>query len=153
MAQRPNFNLAWAAFSRVNGSVAHVGQVIGGKVRLNIDGGIFTNACAIRMSYVLNQTGFPITANAGAVSSGDGGARYLYRVKDLVPHLEKLFGKPEHTHEKPTAANFAGKRGILVFDVPIWSDASGHATLWNGTMCSDSCYFAESTRASLWELK
>ena len=153
MANRPTFNLVWGAFSRVNGSVSHVGQVIGGKVKTNIDGGIFTNACAIRMSYVLNQTGFPIPGNAGAVSSGANGAKYLYRVSDLTPHLVATFGKPDQVVQRPSTASFAGKKGIVVFEVAVWSDASGHATLWNGTACSDSCYFPESTRASLWELK
>ncbi|MEI2418447.1 type VI secretion system amidase effector protein Tae4 [Orrella sp. JC864] len=153
MAHRPSFNLAWGAFSRVNGSVAHVGRVIGGKVQANIDAGIFTNACAIRLSYVLNQTGFAIGAGAGATSSGANGARYLYRVRDLVPHLQSLFGPPDEVFQNPTPAMFAGRKGIIVFEVAIWSDASGHATLWNGGACADTCYFRESTRASLWELK
>jgi len=153
MANRPSFNLAWGAFSRVNGSVSHVGQVIGGKVRANIDAGIFTNACAIRMSYVLNRTGHPVRSGAGATSSGADGARYLYRVRDLAPYLETLFGKPDQVVANPGMSQFAGRKGIIVFDVAIWSDASGHATLWNGTSCSDTCYFAESSRASLWELQ
>lgn len=153
MARRPEFNLAWGAFARVNGSVQQVGRVIGGKVQANIDAGIFTNACAIRMSHVLNQTGFAVPSSAGAVSSGAGGAKYLYRVKDLLPHLQSLFGKPDLTVQGPTATAFAGKKGILVFEVGVWSDATGHATLWNGTTCSDSCYFGEATRASLWVLQ
>src|SRR5690606_5069184 len=115
MAQRPSFNLAWGAFSRVNVPVEQVGRVIGGKVQVNIDAGIFTNACAIRMSYVLNQAGFPVQGNAGATSSGANGAKYLYRVKDLVPYLESLFGKPDHVRQNPTPTMFAGKKGILVF--------------------------------------
>ena len=153
MAQRPLFNLAWAAFSRVNVSVPQVGRIIGGKVQTNIDSGIFTNACAIRMSYVLNQTGFPVSSRDGAVSSGAGGEKYLYRVRDLLPHLQKQFGKPDQVVQNPTLTSFTGKQGILVFDVDIWSDASGHATLWNGSTCSDHCYFPQSTRASFWELK
>ncbi|MCC2596367.1 type VI secretion system amidase effector protein Tae4 [Pusillimonas sp. MFBS29] len=152
MAQRPTFNQAWAAFSRVNGSVPHVGRIIGGKVQTNIDGGIFTNACAIRMSYVLNQTSLPVPASAGAVSSGANGAKYLFRASDLAPHLQNLFGKPDLVVQNPTPTSFAGKKGIIVFDVDVWNDASGHVTLWNGTMCADSCYFPVSTRAKLWEL-
>ncbi|WP_275556011.1 T6SS effector amidase Tae4 family protein [Mixta sp. Marseille-Q2659] len=36
--------------------------------------------------------------------------------------------------------------GILIFTVNSWSDASGHATLWNGYTCSDHCYFPLANR-------
>lgn len=57
---RPSFNEAWLAFRKVNHSVADVGSIIGGNVGKNITGSYFQNACPIRMSYVLNATGFPI---------------------------------------------------------------------------------------------
>ena len=54
----------------VKKSVKEVGELIGGKVKLNIDAGTFVNACPIRMSYVLNKTGIVIPRGAGyAVSS------------------------------------------------------------------------------------
>lgn len=61
---RPSFNAAWLAFRKVNHSVADVGSIIGGNVGQNITGGYFQNACPIRMSYVLNATGFPIVRNS-----------------------------------------------------------------------------------------
>lgn len=61
---RPSFNEAWLAFRKVNHSVADVGSIIGGNVGKNITGGYFQNACPIRMSYVLNATGFPIARNS-----------------------------------------------------------------------------------------
>lgn len=45
-------------------SVADVGRIIGGNVGQNISGGYFENACPIRMSYVLNATGFPISRSS-----------------------------------------------------------------------------------------
>ena len=63
---RPSFNNAWAAFMAVKIPVAEVGKKIGGNVQRNIEmpvGG-FENACPIRMSYVLNNTDFPIVRNS-----------------------------------------------------------------------------------------
>ncbi len=61
---RPSFNEAWSAFGKVNFPVADVGRIIGGNVGQNISGGYFENACPIRMSYVLNATGFPISRSS-----------------------------------------------------------------------------------------
>lgn len=152
-SQRPSFTHAWTSFSQVHGSVENVGSVIGGKVKTNIDAGIFTNACAIRMSYVFNQTGFSIPSNAGAVSSGAKGEKYLFRVSDLSNHIETRFGKPDYVQNNPNLQQFLGKKGILLFEVSGWNDATGHVTLWNGTTCSDTCYFARATRAKLWVLQ
>ncbi|WP_281257537.1 T6SS effector amidase Tae4 family protein [Mixta gaviniae] len=50
-------------------------------------------------------------------------------------------------------SDFKGLNGILIFIVDSWSDASGHATLWNGSLCSDHCYFPQASKAALWVLK
>jgi len=65
---RPSFNSAWAAFMAVRVPVGEVGKKIGGNVQTNIElpEGGFRNACPIRMSYVLNKTGFPIPKNRRA---------------------------------------------------------------------------------------
>ena len=73
---RPNFLQAWQRFSEININVAKVGEKIGGNVGVNIDIGVtdpkhgFTNACAIRMSYVLNYTGAKISRGSWATVSG-----------------------------------------------------------------------------------
>ena len=63
---RPKLQKAKLAFRQVyddiGKSVPAVGKLIGGKVNYNINNltpaqGQFQNACAIRMSYVLNQSG------------------------------------------------------------------------------------------------
>jgi hypothetical protein len=53
---------------------------------------------------------------------------------------------------QPKPADFTGQQGILVFTVPLWTDASGHATLWDGRTCSDHCYFPLAAEGSLWLL-
>ncbi len=82
---RPSFNEAWSAFGKVNFPVADVGRIIGGNVGQNISGGYFENACPIRMSYVLNATGFPISRSSPyATVSGSDKKFYIYRVNDMI---------------------------------------------------------------------
>lgn len=93
---RPSFNEAWLAFRKVNHSVADVGSIIGGNVGKNITGGYFQNACPIRMSYVLNATGFPIARNSPyAKVSGADNKFYIYRVNDMIDYLTHTMGKPD----------------------------------------------------------
>ncbi|WP_205880074.1 type VI secretion system amidase effector protein Tae4 [Lampropedia aestuarii] len=108
--------------------VSEVGEHIRGKVGINIASGIFTNACAIRISYALNNSGPPVSRGVWATSSGKDGKWYLYRANDLVPYLTKKFGSPDITVESPKSSDFSGKKGIIVFRVNQWSDVTGHAT-------------------------
>lgn len=94
--RRPSFNALWAHFSVIlgDGSVAGVGQKIGGKVGENIKLGIvdprqgFTDACAIRMSYSFNKAGVTITRGSWNTVSGAGGEWYIYRVADLLTFMK-----------------------------------------------------------------
>ncbi|EMQ4855113.1 type VI secretion system amidase effector protein Tae4 [Morganella morganii] len=151
---RPDFFSMWSNFSKINVSVKEVGSKIGGKVQYNIDKGIFENACAIRMSYALNYSGTNVNRSSRwATSSGNDKKWYIYKVVDLISFLEHTFGKPDITIKSGVNMNaFKNKKGIIVFNVG-WRDATGHATLWNGTDCSDSCYFQQAGEAMLWELK
>ncbi len=161
--KRPDFKSALAFFTTVrgDGSVKAVGDLIGGKVKQNIDAGTFTNACALRMSYVLNMSGDVISLQDGASVTGADGKRYMFRVRDLRQYLLKHFGKPDLTVNNPEAKDLAGMQGIVAFDIEGWSDASGHVTLWDGATCSDHCYFVDhsapplykSKAISLWALK
>lgn len=145
MARRPSFNSAWSAFMAVRLPVKDVGKRIGGKVQENtelpIDKGRFQNACPIRMSYVLNHTGFPIP-KSGRYSSVSGADRrwYLYKVPDMMTYLEQTFGKPDKTVKSPKPSDFTGMKGIIVVKGHGWNNAVGHVTLWNGTTCSDTCH-------------
>ena len=161
---RPSFNGAWAAFTAVRIPVAAIGEKIGGHVQKNIEIPIngFKNACPIRMSYVLNSTGFPIPKSTRyAMVSGADGRQYIYRVDDMMSYLESSFGKADKTSRSPMPSDFANLKGILVVKGHGWRDAKGHVTLWDGTQCSDSCHlmhdpdngpFVPET-ASLWSLR
>ncbi|MCG6201201.1 type VI secretion system amidase effector protein Tae4 [Psychromonas antarctica] len=146
---RPNFIRAWSFFSEINVSVKEVGEKIGGHVQINIDSGVFQNACPIRMSYVLNKCGILIP-NGGkyAVVSGNDKKQYMYRVNDMILYLEDTFGKPDLIINSPKQTDFNDKKGIVVFSGSGWSNAGGHVTLWNGNICSDSCHFMNSENGS-----
>lgn len=140
---RPSFQGAWTAFMAVNVSVAAVGKIIGGNVQKNVEmpiGG-FQNACPIRMSYVLNKTGFPVRKSPRYVMvSGADQMQYIYRVDDMMRYLEDTFGKPDKTAKSPKTSDFAGMKGIIVVKGHGWGNAKGHVTVWDGTKCSDSCH-------------
>lgn len=139
-----------------DGSLDAVGKVIGGKVQAKLEKKVFVNACAIRMSYVLNQSGLIVAQAPGLHSAGADGRQYLVRVSDLLKFLISRWGQADVIVDFPKERDFAGKTGLIVFDVPEWNDATGHATLWNGKQgmeCSDSCYFSKSKRAYLWVLQ
>jgi hypothetical protein len=85
--------------------------------------------------------------------SGSDGNWYIYRIKELIKYLGSKFGDPDIVVEnEPYQKSFSNKKGIIVFEVDAWSDASGHANLWDGVTCSDKCYFPLSKKVMLWEL-
>jgi hypothetical protein len=137
---RPSFSLAWSKFLEVNLPVDQVGNRIGGNVQKNTESGVFQNACPIRMSYVLNSTGVKIPHAGYAVVSGADKKSYIFRVNDMIRFLEKTFGQPDKIVKSPRPSDFAGFKGLLVIKGHGWTNATGHVTLWNGSICSDTCH-------------
>ncbi len=155
---RPSFALAWSKFQEIDGdgSLAFVGNKIGGKVKQNFDlgqNGGFTNGCATRMSYVFNYTGFAIHQGQWATVSGGDSKLYIYRVAEIRKFITATFGPPDKSFKTPFSPELAKEKGLIVFEVHVWSDASGHVTLWNGNTCSDHCYFPQASAVYLWRLK
>jgi len=81
---RPNFTAAWAASQRIYDSTnpgAKVATVIGGYVEKNINNPDpkqrWTNTCAVRMSYILNQAGLIIPKISGQTVSGADRRQYF----------------------------------------------------------------------------
>lgn len=105
------------------------------------------------MSYVLNKVGVKIPYFSGKTVSGKSGDWYFYKVVDLIAFIEKRFGKPDQTFPLPSVQKLANSKGIVIFEVDVWDDATGHATVWDGVSCSDKCYFSQSKKAYLWDLK
>ncbi len=146
---KPKFKSMLAAYPK--GSAEDVFNLIGGKVKANN----FANSCAIRVSRALNYSGHTVNyIPPNLTVSGSDKKWYIYRVTEMVKYLTKIFGKPDISIQgKPYQTELKGKKGIIVFEVDAWDDASGHATLWDGNFCSDKCYFPLSKKVMLWTLE
>lgn len=164
---RPSFTAAWTASQRIydpSNPGAKVARVIGGNVEKNINNPDakqrWDNTCAVRMSYILGEAGLMIPSISGQTVSGADGRRYFFRVRDLIAFLKHRWGKAEVV-EYPASGGgaLAGKRGVILFEVSGWSNAQGHATLFDGRSCYDHCYFNEpgatyhTNRANFWSLQ
>lgn len=163
---RPSFSAAWAASTRIYDPVASgakVAEIIGGNVAKNINNPDpnqrWNNTCAVRMSYILNHSGLLVPHIPGQTASGADRRWYFFRVRHLIAFLEKRWGKPEVVTYPPSGGGgLAARKGVVLFEVSGWTDAAGHATLWNGSSCYDHCYFNEpgvryrTDRANFWSL-
>ncbi|ETD73123.1 hypothetical protein V757_00185 [Pelistega indica] len=163
---RPSFSLAWDASQRIydpTNSGEKVAKTIGGLVEKNINNPDtkqkWNNTCAVRMSYILNQAGMVIPRIPGQTVSGADKKQYFFRVRNLITFLEQRWGKAEIVKYPPSGGgDLTGKKGLILFELSGWSDAQGHATLFNGSICYDRCYFNEpgarylTARANFWSL-
>lgn len=112
------------------------------------------------MSYILNRSGMTVPNIPGETVSGADKCWDFFRVKSLIAHLEQRWGKAEVVKYPPSGGGtLAGKAGAILFEVAGWSDAQGHATLFDGRTCYDHCYFNEpeanyrTERANFWSLR
>ena len=100
---RPLFDIAWAASRRIydpaNANPAEkVAEVIGGTVAKNITmppPNNWKNTCAVRMSYILNQSGLLIPHIGHKTVSGADKHWYFYQVVDVIDFLTQRWGKPD----------------------------------------------------------
>jgi hypothetical protein len=111
------------------------------------------------MNYILNHTGLIIPNIPGQTVSGADKQQYFFRVKNLIAFLQRRWGKPEVVKYPPSGGGtLAGRKGLIPFEVSGWSDARGHATLFDGRACYDHCYFNKpearyrTDRANFWSL-
>lgn len=124
-------------------------ELIGG----GVDAGYINNGCAIRISRALNLAGQPIPAKRKGLVTvrGGDGKRYALRVREMRRYLNARYGPPTLTAPGgDVAPNFVGVAGIILFEVEIWSDATGHLDLWDGERCEYHAYWAEASQVFLW---
>ncbi len=135
---------------------------IGGKVELNYDIRVFNNACATRVSKALNGVGgahripffkeiSPNGKMEAQVSSGKNKNWYIFRVKILAKHLTSKYGNPEVFSPSEYKQKLKGRKGIIIFEVTGWSDATGHADLWDGSKCLWKSYGGLANKVLFWE--
>ncbi len=124
-----------------SGEPEDVKRLIGGRV----DANWINNTCAIRMSRALNYSSglneIPFSRNQ--TISGEDKKWYFYRVKDFIEYMKNTFGRPDITLSRGASGSLDltqlnDKKGVIVLEIPF-SDATGHATLWNGSDCVDVC--------------
>jgi len=176
--KRPSFKSLWEPYKFVDQRVTakEVYKIIGGNVwEQYLEGKsnnnpYFENSCALRLSYAFNKGVFTIPSKVNIFPNpkdiqrwrGGDNKAYIFRVNDMIRWVQKEFGNPDieiDTYGKDVSNQLAGKKGIIIFTVKGWSNATGHVTLWDGSTCGDHCYFthANSTaitiKVQLWELK
>jgi hypothetical protein len=137
-------------------------QMIGGRFNGLYKSAAYQNTCAVRMSYGLNRSGLKLgpPPSAGGSIQGEDGFVYWIRVSDLKPYLVKQFKGADEELRLPVIpttllgdmgamgglykervrpakawldSRLGSRKGIVVFEVSGWGDASGHFTLWNGS--------------------
>ena len=132
-------------------------KMVGGKV--NADW--YKNTCAIRMSRAFNYSGYAIPKLKSVQPdgkerwesiSGEDGKWYLLRVDTFLSEiLEKHFGPPDIRGK--VEGDFMGKKGLILFKVRRWEDATGHLDLWDGAKVSHEAYFDEAYSVLFWRAK
>jgi hypothetical protein len=145
MASLPSFSLLWAHYPD-DQEQDKVKQRIGGNVNLPW----LTNTCVVRMSYAFNLSGQPVpNGHAGLTTvSGADGRRYAFRVREFKSYLENEYKAPDITGSSMSA--FQNSKGIIMFDVSGWSDATGHFDMWNGSAAKYRDYWEKAHTIHLW---
>lgn len=72
-------------------------------------------------------------------------------VKILTKYLTEKYGKPDSYSPSEHLLKLKGQRGIIVYEVNGWTDATGHADLWDGTKCVYKGYGSISHKVHFWE--
>lgn len=158
------FDALFGAYPR--GTVQDVLQMIGHPTQAWIK-----NTCAIRVSYAMNHSGVPeLRLNRSLAATPRGrieyishgrtpsgppppSAAYIFRVTELANYMLQRYGRPQVWAKKtdnPRAA-VHGKKGVILFVVSGWSDATGHFDVWNGQDPAGSEYFDKASDVFLWQ--
>lgn len=136
----PAFSSLWTHYAF--GEAATVKRKIGGNVNL----AWVTNTCVIRVSRAFNYAGAPIPRNIPSLNTirGGDGKRYAYRVREFHRFLVNHVRAPDVT------GDVSGEKGVILFQVSSWSDATGHFDLWDGSACAHKDYFEPADKVMLW---
>jgi hypothetical protein len=180
MAQhRPSFDLLVQNYPDPRSiGVAAVKHLIGGgadDTKPGTDhwlGGENGDTCTLRMSRALNRACLPVPAHFPGLRTvrGNDGLRYAFAVQELHAWLKSALGQPDILVKgKPVKRDqFAGKKGIILFDIVFGLNADGvtramgHTDLWDGRTFYDELdgisnprrdFFAIADGVSLWLLQ
>jgi RHS repeat-associated protein len=124
------------------------------------DNNPYANTCALRMSTALNKSGNDIDTDVKNSKGqkmytleGSDGKDYALRKSDIKDYMKGEYGKADIS-TKSTDKDFdskvseiKGQKGVVVFDVTGWGDATGHVTIYDGKgSCGHDCYFPDSDK-------
>ena len=123
---------------------ADVYESVGGKVYEMHKATGNSNACAVRVSHALNMSGVDIPKIEGKTYEGANGKNYFLAASDLESWLVENWGDPDVRVYDNFDTKLQGNKGIYIMRPrrPVDFNASGHATLYNGSDCiGGNCYF------------
>lgn len=156
-ARLRNFDQMWDAYPNPGGTADEAKHTVGGQATAEA----IDNTCVLRISRAFNYSGNPIPKSSTdeilTIRGGDG-LHYALRVREFTRYMRRKYGPPpyEHTYPAPgggdVPASFKGRQGVVIFEVDGWTDATGHADLWNGARCRHNAYFNRASHVMLWEV-
>ena len=122
-----------------------------------------SNTCTIRLSRALNYSGhlIPRSARGLHTATGGDGLHYAYRVREMRPYLEAVYGPPhivwrvaspseDRLDRSDPREPFLRRRGIIQFSVHF-DDATGHFDIWDGIACRFYQHFDHAYEIALWQ--
>jgi hypothetical protein len=121
------------------------------------DANPYVNTCALRMSVALNKSGNDLDTDVKnskgqkmfTLEGGDG-KDYALRKSDVKDYMGGKYGKSDIRTKigdkdfDQKINDIKGQKGVVVFDVSGWSNATGHVTIYDGKgNCGHDCYFPD----------
>lgn len=155
LKNRPNLQIMWEnyLYPRPDGIWSEIGGMVEVNGNLPLDQGRWTNACAVRLSYMLNKAGhkIPRDENNKTVSGGNKD-QYFYRLANFEEYLIDTYGEPDIDISDGTANSFdlPITPGIVLMDFPD-NSFTGHVTIWNGAGTVDGAEIG-GYRVLFWDL-
>jgi RHS repeat-associated protein len=153
-----------AANYPTSGSPKEMYNSVGGKVaeaynknEAKGDANPYANTCALRMSVALNKSGNDLDTDVKnskgqkmfTLEGGDG-KDYALRKSDVKDYMGNKYGKADISTTNgdkdfdEKINDVKGQKGVVVFDVSGWSNATGHITIYDGKgNCGHDCYFPD----------
>lgn len=148
---KPNFIDLWDAYPK-NKTPEEAYAIAGGEIQqAYLENPIdYANACAVRMSISCNlggmiihsgdsiDTGYRLKGKLLDYETLPGRKYYAYylRVADMINFMENRLGAPNTRLRLLQARNadmhtFRGRKGVMIYKIAGWGDATGHVALWN----------------------
>ena len=102
--------------------------------------GSFDNTCAAKLSYALNNSGFPIASNAKGAYKGADNQYYIIRAEHMKAYLDNTFTG------KDLPKNWVVKNAIVSIQLPSSPSVSGHIDVIYRGESASSHYFEGETK-------